>query len=202
MVSRGNLKERDYLEDVNVGWKIILKRILNKYDGRMWTGLVYPGQGHGAGCCELDNAQPLEYFTSIIIIIIIIIIIRYVLFQIYSQKNVPWIDFLQIPVQLALQNCSLILPFSRLSISGHKNVTTIITFFCNMRFEVVDLGQVEMKGNATGDLRVETPRFVVSTIHEIFYQVIRQHNFTFHLALKATLGRKVCDCVTSRSYRH
>ena len=36
----GNLKERDSLEDLPVDGSIILKRILNKQDGRTWTGLI------------------------------------------------------------------------------------------------------------------------------------------------------------------
>jgi hypothetical protein len=33
-----NQKERDHLEDLDVGGWIILKRILDGYDGVVWTG--------------------------------------------------------------------------------------------------------------------------------------------------------------------
>jgi hypothetical protein len=35
-----NLKGRDHLEDLAVGRKIILYRILGKYGGRVWTGFI------------------------------------------------------------------------------------------------------------------------------------------------------------------
>jgi hypothetical protein len=37
----GNLKERDHLEDVGVGRRIILKVILKKWDGRTWIGFLW-----------------------------------------------------------------------------------------------------------------------------------------------------------------
>jgi hypothetical protein len=36
----GNLKEREYLEDLGVDGRIILKMIFNKYEGA-WTGLIW-----------------------------------------------------------------------------------------------------------------------------------------------------------------
>jgi hypothetical protein len=35
-----NLKGRDYLDDLNVDGKKILKRILNKYNGKLYTGIT------------------------------------------------------------------------------------------------------------------------------------------------------------------
>lgn len=37
----GNLNERDYLEDVVAIGMILLKLILRKYGGIMWTGFVW-----------------------------------------------------------------------------------------------------------------------------------------------------------------
>jgi hypothetical protein len=36
-----NLEGRDSLEDVGVACKIILQWILEKYDGRLWTGFIW-----------------------------------------------------------------------------------------------------------------------------------------------------------------
>jgi hypothetical protein len=35
-----NLNGRDYLDDLNVDGKKILKRILNKYKGKLYTGFI------------------------------------------------------------------------------------------------------------------------------------------------------------------
>jgi hypothetical protein len=35
-----NMNERDNLKDKNIDGSIILKWILKKYDGRIWTGLI------------------------------------------------------------------------------------------------------------------------------------------------------------------
>ena len=50
----GELKEREKLEDVNVDRKIISNCFLNKYDGRVWTGLIWLRIGHVACCCDDD----------------------------------------------------------------------------------------------------------------------------------------------------
>ena len=50
---------------------------------------------------------------------------------------------------------------------------------------------MELEGTATEDLRVQNPRSVFSTIHGIFYQVIKLHNLTLHLDFKATLELKL-----------
>lgn len=54
----GNLKERDYIEDVSVYQSIILKYILNKLDGR--GELASSGSEHRkeAGFCENGNEPP------------------------------------------------------------------------------------------------------------------------------------------------
>jgi hypothetical protein len=43
------LRERDHLKDVGVDWRIILKWILEKWDGEARTGSVWLGMGAGAG---------------------------------------------------------------------------------------------------------------------------------------------------------
>jgi hypothetical protein len=40
MQNMENLKERDHLEDLGVDGKIILERILQKWDGKVWTGCI------------------------------------------------------------------------------------------------------------------------------------------------------------------
>ena len=37
----GNTKERDYTEDLDIYVRIILRVILDKYDERRWTGLIW-----------------------------------------------------------------------------------------------------------------------------------------------------------------
>jgi hypothetical protein len=36
-----NLKRRDYWEDLGVDWKIILKWITDKQNGKMWIGSIW-----------------------------------------------------------------------------------------------------------------------------------------------------------------
>ena len=51
------LKKKDYLEVVGVGGRIILKRILRKWDERTWTEFVWLRQGQVESCCECGNEQ-------------------------------------------------------------------------------------------------------------------------------------------------
>jgi hypothetical protein len=51
-VFSGELKERENLEDVSVDRKIILNCFLNKWDGRVWTGLSWLSIGHVTCCCD------------------------------------------------------------------------------------------------------------------------------------------------------
>jgi hypothetical protein len=44
-----SLKVRDHSEDLSVDWKIILKRILGKYDLKMFTGLIWLKIGASGG---------------------------------------------------------------------------------------------------------------------------------------------------------
>ena len=45
----GNLRDRDHLEDLHVGGRIILRRIFKKVDGGVWTGLIWLRIGTGGG---------------------------------------------------------------------------------------------------------------------------------------------------------
>lgn len=38
---RGNQKERDHQEDLDVGERIILRRILEVLDGAVWIGFIW-----------------------------------------------------------------------------------------------------------------------------------------------------------------
>jgi hypothetical protein len=45
----GNPRERAYLEGLGVIWRIILKWILKKWDGEVWTRLIWFRIGTGGG---------------------------------------------------------------------------------------------------------------------------------------------------------
>jgi len=46
---KGNLRERDHLEDTCVDGRIILRWIFRKWDERAWTGLIWLRIGTGCG---------------------------------------------------------------------------------------------------------------------------------------------------------
>jgi len=45
----GDLSEEDQLEDLGVGWRIILKWIFKKWCGKTWRGLIWLGIWTGSG---------------------------------------------------------------------------------------------------------------------------------------------------------
>jgi hypothetical protein len=45
----GKLKRSDHLKEVGVDGTLILKFILNKYDERAWTGLIWLRKGKSIG---------------------------------------------------------------------------------------------------------------------------------------------------------
>jgi len=45
----GDLRERDHLEDLDVGRSIILKWIVKEWDGEAWAGLIWLRIGTGGG---------------------------------------------------------------------------------------------------------------------------------------------------------
>ena len=47
---RGNLRDRDQLEDAGLDERIISKWIFKKSDGEAWTGLNWLRIGTGGGC--------------------------------------------------------------------------------------------------------------------------------------------------------
>jgi hypothetical protein len=55
----GGLRERDPLEDIGIDGRIILKCILEKWDGEAWIGLLWVRIGTEAGCHECGN-EPLS----------------------------------------------------------------------------------------------------------------------------------------------
>jgi hypothetical protein len=54
----GNLKERDHLEDLGAGVKIILEWILVKWCGRLWTGCIWLWIGNSIGSFEHGKEPP------------------------------------------------------------------------------------------------------------------------------------------------
>jgi hypothetical protein len=51
-VLNGNLREDEYFEDLGIDRKIRLKWLLKKYDGRLWTDIIWLRKGQMAGYCE------------------------------------------------------------------------------------------------------------------------------------------------------
>jgi hypothetical protein len=50
-----NLRERDHWGDPGVDGRIIIKRILKKWDVGVWTGLIWLRIDQLAGTCECGN---------------------------------------------------------------------------------------------------------------------------------------------------
>lgn len=50
--------ERDHLEDLVVGWRIVLRWIFKKWDGEARIGLLWLRIGAGGGACECGNKIP------------------------------------------------------------------------------------------------------------------------------------------------
>jgi hypothetical protein len=46
---RGDLTKRDHLEDLIIGWRIILKWVFKKWNGETWIGLIWLRIGRGGG---------------------------------------------------------------------------------------------------------------------------------------------------------
>jgi len=46
----GNLRERNHLEDLGVGGRVILKCAFKKWDGEAWVGFFWLRIGTSAGC--------------------------------------------------------------------------------------------------------------------------------------------------------
>jgi hypothetical protein len=53
---RGNVREGDHLEDACIEGRIILKWVLETWDGS-WTGSIWLRIGQVAGCCEGGNGN-------------------------------------------------------------------------------------------------------------------------------------------------
>jgi hypothetical protein len=53
----GNPEGKRPLEDLDVGGRIILKWILERQDGMVWTGMTWPRIGASGGFCE-DGNEP------------------------------------------------------------------------------------------------------------------------------------------------
>jgi hypothetical protein len=45
----GDVKERNHLEDLGVDERILLKPVFKKWDGELWSGLIWPRIGTCGG---------------------------------------------------------------------------------------------------------------------------------------------------------